>query len=222
MQHLIKNLTPSNIYLFLLAIFFFSCANKSKADLGSAKTLDYSLNKSNVFVTRQNSDLYEVIEKKLSDPSTSEITSHWQPKVLLIQKLSDQIFWDIDVLKQNLKQEAGLTVIDGKEVFKEDDLNAVSNLFRKKGKGEELKQQLLKYRNDIMSIDPEITSKFKERINMDIGLSNPSVDSTKLFTDVFFNNANPIMAFITLNVFRNNINILENELITFCVAKISE
>ena len=210
----------SRVYLFLLVILFSSCANKSQTNLLAFRALHRSLVNSNTFIIKQNSLLFELIENKSREQATSVSSPNWQSKAALVKKISTEIIDYIDGLKINLKQEAGFTMINEREFFREDDVNAVHSLFETKGKAEELKQRLIKYESDILAIAEEIDSAFKNTINFTIRLSDPNKDYQKPFTEMFFSNIPVIVAMGVLCNFQNNINIFENEVLSFCYEKI--
>ena len=218
MTNLLTTKNLNNIFLFLLVLFFYSCSDKSKTNLSVYRALASSLNSSNTVITRQNLFYINELEKRLADQATKQEAANWLPKALIIQKNSNDMFDYIDSLKDELIQESSLP--DNKNIFREDDINAVSNLFDKEGKGEESKQRLLDFESNLLTIDPEMTSTFKNIINTTIRISDPSENPQKTFTETFFNNIPTAGALAVLTKFQNNVKIMENELITFCANKI--
>lgn len=210
----------SRVYLFLLVWLFSNCGNKPQTNLLAFRALDRSLVISNTFITEQNELLVELIENKSKDSTLSLSASIWLPKAELAKKMTAEIIDYIDGLKINLKQEAGFTMINEREFFREDDVNAVKKLFESKGKAEELKEQIIKYENDILAIDKDINSTFKNTINFAIRLSDHNKDYEKPFTETFFSNIPVIVAMCVLSNFQNNINMFQNEVLTFCNDKI--
>lgn len=124
-----------HLCLSLLVFLFAGCSDKPQPNLSVYRALASSLNNSNFFITSQNLLVFKEMERKSANPKSSNPASLWQPKALEIQKLSSEIYEYIDSMKLDLKHEAGLMMIGGKEVFNEDDFNSVSELFEKKGKG---------------------------------------------------------------------------------------
>ena len=139
----------SKICLFIVTISYLGCQNKPQTNLLAFRVLDRSLVISNTFIKNQNNILFELIKNKSNEHSMSAKTSDWQAKAELVKKLSNETNDYIDNLKINLKQEAGFTMINDREFFREEDVNAVQTLFEKKGRAEELKQCIEKYENEI-------------------------------------------------------------------------
>ena len=209
-----------NVFFLFLAVFIFSCSNKPVNNLSVYRALNSSLNSSNNFITSQNLSLMKSIERELADPLTSQKAIFWYPKAAAVQQRSREIIEYIDSLKVELKKEAGLKIVNDREWFREDDMSATSNLFDRKGNGEKLKQRLLKFENDVLAIDPEINSLFKNTIHVIISLNDPSENTQKTFTEIFFQNTPTLLGLAVLSKFQNNIKIMENEVIAFCDNKI--
>ena len=85
----------------------------------------------------------------------------------------------VESLKQAIKEESGLKTKDGKEEYKEDDLDATSRLFLNskagESKGKDLYNKLVQFKADLAAIDPIIA---KEVIpNLPLDLSIPATSS---------------------------------------------
>jgi GldM N-terminal domain len=214
----LKNL--NKIFLFLLISIFCGCSNKSKTNILVYRAFARTLVNSNSFVTNQNTFLIKSLEKKLADPATSQKAKVWLPKALLIQKLTSDVMEYIDNLKIDLKKEAGFKMVNDREFFREEDTEPVSILFVEKGNGERLKQRILELENNLLRIDPEMDSIFKNQISRTIILSDPTENRENTFTEMFFKNIPTVAALAVLDGFQNNIKIMENELIAFCDNKV--
>jgi GldM N-terminal domain len=199
-----------------IIITFYSCSNKSEVNLLTPRLIDRSLNISNSFIAKQNADLFEVIKTKSSSTNTSLTVSSWQSKASSVIEKSTEICNYIDQLKIELKNEAGFTMINEKEFFREDDVNAVNSLFVTKGKAGELKQKIMKYEDDILALDKGIDSSFKNGINYTIMLSDPVKEYQKSFIETFFSNNPVVVAMGVLSKFKNNVYIFENMVLSFC------
>lgn len=210
----------SKVSLILLMLLFSGCANKTQTNILTFRALDLSLIASNNFITEQNDIVFELIKNKLLDSGTSVNASNWEPKAFLVKKFSTEVRDYIDRLKIDLKQESGFSMINDREFFRENDVDAVYNLFEAKGKAEELKQRLIKYENEMLAIDEEIYSAFKNTINYTIRLTDSNKDYQKPFTQTFFSNVPVIVALGVLSNFQNSINIFENKVLSYCYNKI--
>lgn len=210
----------SKVVLLFLALFTFRCSNESRTNISACRALVSSINGSNKFIDNQNLSLIKSLERELADPMTSQKALIWYPRAMAARQRSGEVIEYIDSLKIELKKEAGLKIINDREWFREDDMNVTSNLFEKNGNGEKLKQQILNFENDLLAIDPEINSTFRNTINITIRLNDPNEDPQKTFTKTFFKNIPTIIGLGVLGKFQNNIKIMENEVIAFCENKI--
>jgi len=107
-----------------------------------------------------------------------------------------------------------------KEDWNENDFKAVDNLFQTKGKGEELKQRILLYENEVLAIDRNMDSLFRPRVNQIIMLTDEHQVQTKTFGETFFAGIPTIAAFGVLQKFENDIKNLEIQLLTYCYLQI--
>lgn len=157
------------------------------------------------------------LEQKSLDPRTADYASKWHAKALEIKMLSDRITNYIDNLKRELKIEAGLKLVEGREVFPEDNVTAVIHLFDEKGEGKGLYDSLEKYERDMLTIDSEINNEFK----------NNFISSTRIypgkdnFIQTFFANIPVIGALAMLSKFENDTKIMENQFVSYCHNKSS-
>jgi gliding motility-associated protein GldM len=133
----------------------------------------------------------------------------------------------VESLKQELKVESGLKIKDGKEVYKEDDLDATSRLFLKsksgESKGKALYNKLLQFKSDLSAIDPLIA---KEVIpNLPLDLSVPTTTSIAGKGDwayAYFNMTPSVAAVTILTKFQNDIRNSEAQVVEFCHKEIGE
>jgi GldM N-terminal domain len=206
---------------FFSVLLFWSCNSKTpEVNISVYRALALSLRQSNYEIEYQVMTLQKAIAKDTSNPLTSYHAKKWLPKALLIKETSNEIFHYLDSQKINLKTEAGIKLIDNVEYWEENDFKAVTNLFQKKEKGEELKKRILDYEMRVLAIDPGIDSIFKKTINKIILLTDRHQNNTKTFTDTFFGNIPSIAAFAVLHKFENDIRNLEIQLMTYCYAQI--
>lgn len=195
-------------------VFLFSCSNNSKNNLNVFKALDESLVRSNQAIKHSNEAVYASLADKLTDPLTNYKATIWHPKAMQIQKLSKDIIDYIEGLKEELKKEAGLTE---KGSFKEDDVNAVSRLFSKKAKGEELYSKLKKYKADVLATDTLIKNEFNKSI---LFTASKQDQNDKTFTGVFFKDMPTIAVLSVLSMFQNDVRTAEKRTILFCHEQI--
>ena len=205
------------MYLVLTALL---ALNVSSEILNAFKVVDISLQNSSSNLASANNTIYASLAEKLADPKTKDKASIWEPKAAKAKKLSDDLNAYIDNLKTELKKASDSKMVDGKESFKEDNLDAATRLFETEGKGKELEAKLAAYRKAMLEIDPEINTKFGKTLPIDI---NPPVgqDGTKKeFTDAYFHMTPTVAGLTLLSKFQNNVKNAEHDVVTFCHEQI--
>ena len=205
------------MYLVLTALL---ALNVSSEILHAFIVVDKSLTTSNTNLTNANTTLYKSLEAKLSDPLTAQKAAIWQPNAVKAQKLSTDMDNYINQLKADLKKEAGLKLVDGKEQFKEDDLEAATRLFGNgpggQNKGPELEKKLKEYKAAMLAIDPEIAAKFTATFPVDVAPQLGQDGKEKDFTEAFFHMTPTVAGLTLLSKFQNNVKNAENQVVTFC------
>lgn len=200
------------MYLVLTAIL---ALNVSAEVIEAFKTVDKSLVNSNTNIEASNATLFKSLAAKLADPTSKANAEKWAPKAEQAKKLSADMMAYIDALKKELKTASGLTIEDGVEKYKEDDLNATSRIFDTEKKGKDLDDKLKAYKAGILGIDPEIKAAFEKNIPVEV------VDGKDATTPNF--RMMPTVAAITLlSKWQNNIKNAENQVVTFAHNKIGE
>lgn len=202
------------------AFVFSSCSNKSDSILAVFKAAEEGLIQSNSAISNSSTVVYHALNKKLSEPESARQASVWQPKALLIKEKTAEIINYLDFLIIELKKEAGLRLENMREVYNEDDLDAVSRLFIKKNAGEELYEKLQNYRTYILSVDQELYDQFLKTSIIITREFEQAGSKQNDFTKFFFNNVPVITALTMLRKFENNVRVLENMFITYCNNKV--
>ena len=176
------------MYLVLTALL---ALNVSSEILNAFKVVDKSLVTSNENLTSANNTLYTSLQGKLNDPMTAEKAKPWYERAEQAKKLSVAMDAYINQLKTDLKKEAGSKIVEGKEEFKEDDLEAATRLFGSgeggKKQGPELEKKLKEYRDAMLGIDPEIKKEFEKTFPVDVAPQigqdgNPKISPMHSFT----------------------------------------
>ena len=212
------------MYLVLTALL---ALNVSSEILNAFKTIEQSLNSASNIIERKNLDIYKSLKSKLNDPKSAEKAAIWAPKAEQAHAYADAMYAYVESLKQELKVESGLQIKDGKEVYKEDDLDATTRLFLNKksgeSKGKDLYNKLLKFKADLSAIDPLIA---KEVIpNLPLDLSIPTTSSIAGKGDwayAYFNMTPSVAAITILTKFQNDIRNSEAQIAEFCHKEIGE
>lgn len=211
------------MYLVLTALL---ALNVSSEILNAFKTVDKSLMTATGVAEKKNSEIFKSFQKKVEDPTTREKAEIWLPKAQKAKALSDEVYNYIEALKAELKKEAGLKMVDGKEDFKEDDLDAATRLFISapptgKAKGKELYDKLKNFKEQLLAIDPEM----KVAIGANLPLDIPEVKSEKdkeEWAYTFFHMTPTVAAITMLSKFQNDIKNSESEAVEYCHKEIGE
>src|SRR5690606_12806227 len=115
---------------------------------------------------------------------------------------------------------AGLTIkSDGKEDFKEDNLDASTRLFETNGEGAKLKAKLEKFKTDMLNIDPKIKAQFENNFPVSTdGVEGK--EGKKDFVTGYFHMTPTVAALTILSKFQNNIRTVENQIVSYCHSQV--
>ena len=215
------------MYLVLTALL---ALNVSSEILNAFKVVDKSLTTSNTNLSSANETLYKSLQAKVADPITAEKAKIWNAKAEQAKKISGDLYSFIDGIKTQLKAEAGskMVTVDGQQVeqFKEDDLEAATRLFGNgpggKNLGPQLEQKLKDYKVAMLAIDPEIKSQFASTLSVDGAAAKGQDGKVKSFTDAYFHMTPTVAGITLLSKFQNNVKNSENQVVSFCHAKVGE
>ncbi|MDO8997719.1 MAG: gliding motility protein GldM [Sediminibacterium sp.] len=211
------------MYLVLTALL---ALNVSSEILNAFKTVDKSLMTATGVAEKKNSEIFKSFQKKIEDPTTRDKAEVWLPKAQKAKTLSDEVYNYIEALKAELKREAGLKMVDGKEDFKEDDLDAATRLFVSappsgKGKGKELFDKLANFKKLLLEIDPEMAAAIGTNLPLDL----PAVKSEKdkeEWAYTFFHMTPTVAGITMLSKFQNDIKNSESQAVEFCHKEIGQ
>lgn len=202
------------MYLVLTAIL---ALNVSAEVINAFRVVDASLINSNTNISSSNEVLYKSLNDKLSDPKQNQETvKYWNGKALDAKKYSADLDNYINGLKQKLKEAAGLRIVDGKEDFKADNLDASTRLFETNGEGTKLKKMLEDYKNAMLALDPKIGTAFANNFPVSTDVPVSQEGGKKDFTTSFFHMTPTVAALTMLSKFQNNVKNAESQVVTFC------
>lgn len=211
------------MYLVLTALL---ALNVSSEILNAFKVVDKSLGTSNASITSSNDVLYKSLLTKVADPVTAEKAKIWNDKAEQAKKLSGGLDSYINQLKAELKKEADLKLVEGKEQYREDDLEAATRLFGKgehgKNRGPELEKKLQEYKVAMLGIDPEIKTAFEKNFPVDTEPTVGQDGKKKEFTEAYFHMTPTVAALTLLSKFQNNVKNAEHEIVSYCHSKVGE
>lgn len=201
------------MYLVLTAIL---ALNVSAEVINAFRVVDASLINSNTNIAKSNNRLYTSLNDKLSDPKQNqEKVKYWNDKAGLAKTYSAELDSYIEQLKKDLKTGAGLRMVDGKEDFKADNLDASTRLFETEGKGTDLQKRLDDYKSKMLGLDPAINKEFSSNFPVSTEPPVSQEGTTKDFTTSFFHMTPTVAALTMLSKFQNNIKNAENQVVTY-------
>ena len=207
------------MYLVLTAILALNVSNEV---INAFKVVDKSLITSNENISSSNETLYKSLEAKLNEPQSKEKASIWEPNAMKARKYSADMMNYIEGLKMDLKKAADLKMRwddkkkDSVEDYREDNLDASTRLFENNGKGKELEELLLKYKQDMLNIDPTIKAQFEKTFPVNVIPPVSQEGKQKDFTQSFFHMTPTVAALTMLSKFQNNIKNAESQIVTYC------
>jgi gliding motility-associated protein GldM len=213
------------MYLVLTALL---ALNVSAEILNAFKTVDRSLMIASGVAEQKNQEIFKSFKAKLEDPTSREKAAIWEPKAQQAKKISDELYNYIETLKSELKKESGLKTVDGKEEFKEDDLDAGTRLLVQrapegKGKGKELFEKLKAYKEQLLSIDPEMKKEIEVGLPLDLTIPPTSSEAGKSDWSYAYFHMTPTIAAITiLSKFQNDVRNSESKAVEFCHKQIGQ
>lgn len=205
------------MYLVLTAILALNVSNEV---IEAFKTVDKSLIASNTSISSSNKIIYDNLSQMLTKNETKVQAAIWQPKAEQAKAYAAALNSYIDELKLELKKGAGLVIkSDGKEDFKEDNLDASTRIFETAGKGNELKKRLEDFKKNILDLDPKIRTKFENSFPINTeGVAGK--EGKKDFTTGYFHMTPTVAALTILSKFQNNVKTAESQVVTFCASEV--
>ena len=217
------------MYLVLTALL---ALNVSSEILNAFKTVDKSLTTASGIVEQKNQGIFKSFAKKMADPTTKDKAELWYPKAQKAKTLADEVYNYIETLKLELKKESGLKKDEnGKEVYKEDDLDAATRMFLSnppegKAKGKELFNRLNSFKDQLLAIDPDIAKEVGATLPLDLPKGKDGkelTDKEKIDWAYSFFHMTPTVAGITiLSKFQNDIKNSEAQVVEYCHKEIGE
>ncbi|MBW0160136.1 MAG: gliding motility protein GldM [Sediminibacterium sp. Gen4] len=222
------------MYLVLTALL---ALNVSSEILNAFKTVDRSLMTASGIVEKKNEEIFRSFQAKIEDPKTREKAEIWLPKAQKAKKISDELYAYLESLKKELKEESGLTIgEDGKESFKEDNLDAATRMFvseppNGKGKGKELYTRLVEYKNQLLKIDSAMTNEIGRALPLDLTVFNLDPKTAEKIAENerwkewsygYFHMTPTVAAITILSKFQNDVKNSESQAVEFCHKQIGQ
>ena len=208
------------MYLVLTALL---ALNVSSEILNAFKTVNNSLLTSNTATNSSTSQIFGSLTDKLTEPGAQEKAAIWHPIAKDIMGYAQKANTAIEEMKKELVLAAGGDKADPYKGYKEDNLEAATRVFVKKGKGKELLQLLTDFKNNVLKRDSAIGRAFATSlpINLDKPISQTG-DKKKNWEESYFHMVPTIAALTILSKFQNDIKVSENKVVTFCHEQVGK
>lgn len=137
------------MYLVLTALL---ALNVSSEIINAFETVNNSITTSNKSIAEKNDLTYQSFQDKLKDQQTAAQAAVWAPRATAAQKLSADMYNEIEKLKAQLAEYAGTHEEHGEKKMNADKLDASTRLMEKEGKGAELYAKLIEYRKNLIGV----------------------------------------------------------------------
>jgi len=207
------------MYLVLTALL---ALNVSSEILNAFKTVNNSLEKTNTTVNNSTKTVMESLTDKMSDPTTRERATLWQPKAKQVVDLSKNVYDYIQGLKDNILTEAGGKPGDPSKSFKEDNLDIATRIMVDKGEGKKLYDALAKYKSDVLAVDPLIKQNFENSLQIDLTKPPTKNKGNHTWEAAYFRMVPTVAAMTILSKFQNDVKTSENKVVSFCHEQVGK
>lgn len=207
------------MYLVLTALL---ALNVSSEILNAFKTVNRSLETTNVTVNHSTETIMKSLVDKLSDPRTADRARIWYPKAQQAQGLTKGIYSYIQGLKDRILTESGGDPKDPNKRFKEDNLDVATRIMVEKGEGPRLLQMLTDYRKKLLAIDPAIDSEFRTTLPINLEKPKSYNRSSRSWEGAYFHMVPTVAALTILSKFQNDVKTSENRVVAACHNKVGE
>ncbi len=207
------------MYLVLTALL---ALNVSSEILNAFKTVNNSLEKTNLVVNTSTANVMESFKKKLTDPTFHVQAEKWYPDAEKTVAYSKGVYDYIDGLKSKIMSEAGYNPAAGKMHFKEDNLEVATRMLAEGKEGKNLFNELQVYQNNILSLDPTIKQEFATSLPIDLTMPKTQNKSNNTWQAAYFRMVPTVAALTILSKFQNDVRTTENRVVTYLHNKVGQ
>lgn len=207
------------MYLVLTALL---ALNVSSEILNAFKTVNKSLENTNITVNKSTETIMASLLEKTKDPSSSTRANIWYPKAQQVQNLSKTVFSYVEDLKNRILREAGGDPNNPEQKFKEDNLDIATRIMIEKGEGPKLLAALGTYKKNVLAIDRSIDSAFKTVLPINLDKPQSKNKAGKTWEGAYFHMVPTVAALTILSKFQNDVKTSENRIVQFCHNKVGE
>ena len=207
------------MYLVLTALL---ALNVSSEILNAFKTVNKSLETTNVIVDKSTVAIMASLQQKTTEEETKIKALIWYPKAQQVQTMSKTVFTYIQGLKDRILTEAGGDPKKPEQKFKEDNLDVATRVMIEKGEGPKLLAALGKFKKEILAIDPAIDSAFATSLPINLDKPASRTKAGKTWEGAYFHMVPTVAALTILSKFQMDVKTSENRVVQFCHNKVGE
>jgi gliding motility-associated protein GldM len=206
------------MYLVLTALLALNVSNEI---LNAFKTVDESLQSSNTVINGSNKLIQSSMEEQGKKAELAARVAIWKPKADSAIAMANSMNSYIETVKKALKNASGLEIIDGVEVYKEDDLEAATRLLDVEKKGDTLYNNLKAFASNLMAVLPAENQK---KVNLPIDLNIPKSKNrgNNTWTRAYFHMAPTVAAITILSKFQNDVLRSGNVVAEYCQSQVGK
>jgi len=214
------------MYLVLTALL---ALNVSAEILNAFKTVDRSLNIATAQAENQNGQAFKFFEDYSKLPEKRDQAAYYEQLAKKAKTLSDDVYSYLQSLKEELKKESGLKVVNGKEEYSEDNLDAASRLLvvdgeNGKGKGKELFAKLKSFKEQLLQINDSMKADIETGLPIDLTLPPYSKSTPEKarnnWSYLYFHMTPTIAAVTILSKFQNDVRNSEAKAVEYFLKKV--
>jgi gliding motility-associated protein GldM len=205
------------MYLVLTALL---ALNVSAEILNAFKTVDNSLIAASNTLNDKNKNIFNSFDGALNDASTHERAAIWAPHAKEAQTLATSMVAYIDNLSQRVLNAAQYDPKTKK--YNESDLEAPTRVMTDPGKaGDSLRDELKKYKEALLNIDPAIRREFENSLPIDLSIPTTTNTANKNNWSASYFYMTPAVAAKTiLSKFKNDVMNSEAMVVDFCYQQV--
>jgi len=207
------------MYLVLTALL---ALNVSSEILNAFKTVNNSLEETNVVVTASTADIMNSLQEKKSEPSTAAKAGIWYPHAVTVQNQTADLYNYLQSLKDQILKEAGANYAKGDSSYKDDNLDIATRIMVEKGAGKELLKRLIDYKTKVLNEAPEIGKEFANSLPINITKPKTTSKGNNSWEAAYFRMVPTVAALTILSKFQNDVKTAENKVVTFCHEQVGK
>jgi gliding motility-associated protein GldM len=209
------------MYLVLTALL---ALNVSSEILNAFKTVNNSLQNTNTTVRNSTETILASLDEKSKEGSTQVKAQEWLPKAKQVESFSNALYAQIQGYKDQILKDAGYDPKEPSKKYKEDNLDIATHLMVEKGEGKKLYDALVKYKQDVLGVDPLIKTEFEKTLQIDLTKPQTEAKGNNSWEAAYFRMVPTVAALTILSKFQNDVRTSENKVVAFCheqVGKVS-